>query len=166
MNDMKTAFKILRHVAPLALYAILILVLDSGCQKSPPPTSLPVQSVPKSIQWEYRVVLGHLPPVIDAVAVAKTGLADAQEELAEAKASERVAAHAITHAMASAATNDAEVDLELKKTIIRIEREDQIQSALLQFITEQSTNSWELVSANISPEKPVKYILFFKRQKP
>lgn len=29
MNDMKTAFKILRHVAPLALYAVLVLVLEA-----------------------------------------------------------------------------------------------------------------------------------------
>ena len=48
MNDMKTAFKILRHVAPLALYALL--VLEAGCQKPATPAPPPAGSRLKKIK--------------------------------------------------------------------------------------------------------------------
>ncbi|HSY74994.1 MAG TPA: hypothetical protein VK810_05950 [Dongiaceae bacterium] len=141
-------------------FAIAILVC--GCNKSVvvPPV---VQPSPKPIQWEYKVVMDSMPPVIDAVAVAKTDLAEAQKELAEAKADEKSASGQISQTDAIAATNDAETDLELKQLTIKIDQEDGIRSNLLQSITDQGTNSWELVSANISPEKPDKFILIFKR---
>ena len=147
-----------------AITILFLVALLCGCNK---PAAVPpvVQAAkePKSVQWEYKVVLDYIPPVVASLARAKTGLADAQQDLALSKIGLKVALHQISPDAADAATNNAGGDWELKITQIEIEQENGVRTNLLHSITSQSTNSWELVTANISPEKPDKIILIFKR---
>jgi len=97
----------------------------------------------------------------DAVAVAKTDLANAEHDLANAVANERLAGHWIDEAAVHSSNIDAVVDLKIKKDNIELEREEGIRTNLLACLTSQA--EWELVSACPLPSNPQKIILVFKR---
>ena len=153
------------NLIPMAMLAVLL----AGCnQQKPDPRidqiSQQLANLEKNAvqpRWEYKVEVDDVSDVANAVAKAKNDLADAQYDLALAKANQQSAFGKLSATGLHDAKIDAIVDRQIKIDNNEDEREEGLRTNVLAIVSGRT--DWELVAFNILPERSDRVILIFKR---